>query len=132
MTDHRYAELSDYDVLGIPAAALSGFSDADKITALETMSSEADGYLNTKHVTPLTSWPRSLTLHVTRGAVYILITSRGMNPNAAGNELIIKGYDDAIAWFGKVSRGMVVLPATTTSPAGASIPQITSTASRYG
>lgn len=128
----QYAELSDYDALGIPAAALSAFSDADKLAAIAAMSSEADGYLNTKHVTPLTLWPRSLTLHVTRGAVYILITSRGMNPNSSGNELVIKGYDDAISWLGKVSRGMVVLPTTTTAPAGASVPQVTSDDSRYG
>lgn len=129
---HQYAVIADLTNLGIPETALSSFDDAQKNDALTAASDLADGWLATKHPTPLTTYPRSLTIHVARMAVYILMTARGMNPNAGGNELIIKGNDDAMKWLAMVSKGMVVLPSTTTAPAGTSVPQIISTPSRYG
>jgi phage gp36-like protein len=125
-----YCDKSDLTTLGIPAAALQDFSDADKDAAIEAFSSEADGYLSSRYTTPLTTWPRSLRMHVARGAVYILITQRGMNPNSLGNELIIKGYDDAISYLTKVSRGVITLPVSVTAPAVTVAPDICSDTSR--
>lgn len=105
----QYADIADLELLGIPPRALEQFSAAEKNRALTVMSSEADSYIPGRYQ-PLTTWPDSLRIHVARGAAYILLTSRGMNPNSAGNELIIKGYDDAIMFFKSVQRGIVTFP----------------------
>lgn len=127
----NYCDISDLTDLGIPAAALSGFTDDEKTSAIDAMSSEADSYLSARYKPPFTSWPVSLRMHVARGAVYILMSKRGFNPNAGGNELIVKGYDDAKSWLTKVARGFVTLPVVDTAPAATAIPEVSSTAGRW-
>jgi phage gp36-like protein len=48
-----YATLSDFGRLGLPAAALQGVSDADKLAHLESASDIAEGYLRQRYELPL-------------------------------------------------------------------------------
>jgi phage gp36-like protein len=111
----QYADIADLEGLGINPRALEQFSSAEKNRALTVMSSEADCYIPGRY-RPLTTWPDALRVHIARGAAYMLLTSRGMNPTAGGNELIVKGYDDAIAYFKNIQRGIVTFPRDQASP----------------
>lgn len=111
-----YADESDMYNLGIPETVLLGFPPDQRTAAIEAFSSEMDGYLPPRYkppfTIPLASLPKAMRMHCARGAVYLLMSGRGMNPSAAGNALIIKGYDDALTWLRNVARGIITLPRT--------------------
>jgi phage gp36-like protein len=126
----QYASIADLTSLGFPALALGSLPDADANNALDAASIEADGYLAPRYTLPLTTWPLSLRMHVARIAAYVIMSTRGMNPGSRGNELIVKGYDDAIMWLKNVARGVVTLPIADTAAPAMISPQVASSYSR--
>ncbi len=100
----QYATSADLYALGLPQAALP--SGADPTAALVAASGDADGYLALRFKLPLVAWGDDIRRRVCHLAAYDLLTSRGTRPGDA-LELIVKRYDDAIAWLREVSMGRV-------------------------
>jgi phage gp36-like protein len=130
MPASQYCDESDLNDLGIPAAALSSFTSQQKLDAITAFSSEMDGYLSPRYTVPLADWPRSLRMHCARGSVYVLMSQRGMNPNSLGNELIVKGHEDALQFLNRVARGIITLPSNETSSVAIASPAFESSCSR--
>lgn len=72
---------------------------------------EAATYLNGAFPdSPIQTWGAALTMHVSKMARYHIMDRRGYQPGGP-DELIAKGYDDAIKWLTMVSLGKIRPPA---------------------
>lgn len=97
-----YATPKDLNGFGIPAKALDSVADETKAQALLAASDEADGYLGSGFILPLTSWTSDLRKHVANMAVMTIMKVRGFQPGGS-DDLIVKGQDDAVCWLTKIA-----------------------------
>lgn len=128
-----YAALADLAELGIVSGAIASLSSGTRQEALDRASAELDGYLAARFALPLSSpYPTELLRRTVDVAVYLLMRHRGFNPDAANDQLIVKGYDDAIAWARGVARGevQVIGALDGTSTVGEGAPEVETTDSR--
>jgi phage gp36-like protein len=105
-----YATPDDFDALAPSAAASEDFSVEDKSKALESATSEADGYLNARYTLPLTAWGHDLRQCVVSIAAYRLLVRRGWSPVAPEDDTVRTGYTDALAWLAKVKDERISPP----------------------
>jgi len=111
----HYASLDELERLGIRAAALRSFTDAEKLSAIEAASDEADRYMGSAVGVPLQDpVPLAVRLHVARMAVYHLLSVRGIDPDA--DRIVIDNYRRAIEFFTQVAKGVVSLGPSVTPP----------------
>lgn len=107
MSQSVYATETQLISLSITQAAATRFGNTAMDAALQAASSIADGYINSVFVLPLQTspqgWDMSLTLHVCNIAAYLLYNQFGFNPNAPQDQLIVKRYNDALAWLQSIS-----------------------------
>ncbi len=102
-----YATVDDFESLGLPSTALSGFSDSQKIDKLLAASAIADSYLRVQYGVPLPSWNVDLTTRVCEIAAWLLMKTRGYAPE--GTDLQIRqSYEDATMWLTAVSKGTAI------------------------
>lgn len=102
-----YATVDDFESLGLPAAALSGISDSQKIEKLLAASAIADSYLRRQYGVPLPSWNVDLRMRVCEIAAWLLMCVRGYAPE--GTDLILRQrYEDAIMWLQSVAKGLAI------------------------
>lgn len=85
--------------------------DAKVSAAIEDAEGEADGYLATRYLTPLSPVPAAVKKFVTDIAVYNLYGRRDTVPPDRE-----KRYDNAVKFFSNVSKGTVSLGAETPQP----------------
>jgi phage gp36-like protein len=108
MSQSQYATEAQLMSLSITQANAQRFGNTAMVAALQAASSLADGYINSVFVLPLQTspqgWDMSLTLHVCNIAAYLLFNQFGFNPNAPQDQLIVKRYNDAIAWLQSISE----------------------------
>ncbi|MBI2392813.1 MAG: DUF1320 family protein [Deltaproteobacteria bacterium] len=103
-----YANLDDLARLGLKRLATAGITDVDLTAALVAASETADSYMRAQLRLPLVSWGADLRRHVAMLAAWdILSAQRGFNPDSPGNDVWLARYDQAMAWFKDVSRGLV-------------------------
>lgn len=102
-----YASPEDLATLALSPRALEGVSEADQLLAIAAASSYADGYLRARYRMPLVSWGQDLTLCVAQLAAYSVMNARGYDPSSPHDQLIVKQYDDAVAWLRDVAKGLV-------------------------
>lgn len=102
-----YAAPADLKALSLPASALTGITDPEIQKALDTASSLADGYLGSRYALPITAHGEDLTRAVCNIAAYDLMTRRGYNPDAGGNDSIRDRYTDALRWLERIAGGLV-------------------------
>lgn len=88
---------------------LSGATADQKAKACINASGEAEGYLNSGYVLPLTSWSPELARKVGLVAGWEIIQMRGIRADGA-DELVKAGNDDAIRWLARVASGKIVPP----------------------
>jgi len=91
---------------------LEQFSCAQREAKIAAASSLADGYLRVQYAVPMTSPSGDLKIRVCHIAAYMILGELGFNPEAAPDQIVVKNYDDAIAWLKDVSAGRVVLVST--------------------
>ena len=107
MAQSQYGTEAQLISLSITQAAATRFGNTAMDAALQAASSIADGYINSVFVLPLQTspqgWDMSLTLHVCNIAAYLLYNQFGFNPNAPQDQLIVKRYNDALAWLQSIS-----------------------------
>lgn len=116
-----YATLADLTQLGIASAALSGIGNTDRQAALDAGSTMADGYLGSQFKLPLISpFPLDLRMHVCAVAAFILLKTRGFDPENPTDMAIRDGYTDAVKWFRDVADGRAI-PVVTDSQEGGTV-----------
>jgi len=117
-----YATRTQLIQLGLPSAALTDVSTADQDEALDGASGIADGYLRKRYTLPLATYGMDLTTHVCSIAAWIILKTRGFNPEDPADVAIRMGYEDAIAWLVSVAEGDIdpqdVTDATPTTAKG--------------
>lgn len=102
-----FADLTHLSTLSLPAAALSGISDADKLVALQAASDEAASYLRSVYTLPLTEWDLALRRHVAAMAAFILMGVKGYKASLEANDIIRQVREDAVSWLKQVASGRV-------------------------
>jgi phage gp36-like protein len=100
----------------IPADAISGLADATIDKALVWASGVAGSYLRKRYCLPLIVWGEELRSAVGELAQWKLFGRLGIRPGSGNNEMAEKRYDDAIAWFKDVARGLVEIDCTDSTP----------------
>ncbi len=105
-----YATPADFDALAPSAASSEDFTTEEKDRALESATSEANGYLNARYTLPLTAWGHDLRQHTVSIAAYRLLVRRGWSPVAPEDDTVRTGYTDALAWLAKVKDERISPP----------------------
>ena len=113
----RYATTTNLARLGIRAEALNGIATAVQEEALDASSAVADGYLRARgYVMPLTAWSTDLTRAVAVLAAFDLLVTRGYDPNAGTDDVLLKRVEMATTWLRDVAAGRVTPDLTDSTP----------------
>ena len=102
-----YATRAELVTYGLPSAALTGISTDKQDAALEAASREADGYLNSVFMLPLTAYGNDLKQHVCNMAAFMLMKGRGFAPESADADMLVMGRTQAIKWLEGVAAGKI-------------------------
>ena len=102
-----YATTTDLARLGVSAGALANVSTLDQEAALLSASRKADGYFAARLQTPLQAWSEDVREVVAVVAAYALMSVRGFNPTAGGNQTLRDRYLVAIRWLEQVAKGQI-------------------------
>lgn len=125
-----YASLDDLRGCGVPAAALASLPLPDQQAALTRASRWADTFLRDKYHLPLLGTiDPALTLWVCWVACYMLLSTRGFNPNSGIDVVVRDNYLAAIDSLRRVANGQQSLCVTQSTPASAQ-PMVASSPSR--
>lgn len=100
-----YATPADVYRLTLPERALSDLSDTEVIEAIIAASADADTELGRVYTLPLRAWGDDIRQRVCDVAAFRLLRRRGFNPESGNDQVIGKGYDDAMTWFRRVGDG---------------------------
>ncbi len=113
----RYATTTNLARLGIRAEALTGIATAVQEEALDASSAVADGYLRSRgYVMPLTAWSTDLTRAVAILAAFDLLVTRGYDPNAGTDDVLLRRVEMATTWLRDVAAGRVTPDLTDSTP----------------
>jgi phage gp36-like protein len=85
-----------------------GISVADMNTALQAASSEADSWLRSQQILPLTDWDAKLKQVVCDIAAFRIFGNYGYNPDAVQNSNIISRYSHAMEWLKLVADQKII------------------------
>jgi phage gp36-like protein len=120
---YQYATIAQLSLSGVQPAALSGFTDPQKNAALLSASRLLDGYLRSKFTLPLVQAGDDLARATAIVAAYDLMVSRGYNPSAGGDPIILTRYKEIIGtpplqlgWADLVANGKITPDVTDSSP----------------
>lgn len=100
-----YATPDDVFRLTLPEKALRDVSESSVIDALIAASGDADNEFGRVFTLPLLAWGDELTRRVCDVAAFLLLKHRGFNPESGTDQVVVKAYDDAMAWFRRVGDG---------------------------
>lgn len=113
----RYATTTNLVHLGIRAEALSGVATAVQEEALDAASAVADGYLRARgYVLPITAWSADLTRAVAILAAFDLLVTRGFDPQAGADDVLLRRVEMATTWLRDVAAGHVTPDLTDSTP----------------
>ena len=99
-----YCTPADLIATGINPFALQDVLDYQQTAACLTASELADSYLRGRYALPLSQWGYDLRFRTAQVAVYIVLKTRGRNPEAGADEQWRLDYEDAIHWFEGIQR----------------------------
>ncbi len=110
MSTQQLVTLNEYASLGLAASTFpSSITDAIKTQHLTSASGLLLGYIGKAYTLPLISWGDDLREKTAAVANFTLMRLRGFDPSNPADQLLVKGYDDAIAWAKDVAKGLVEL-----------------------
>lgn len=104
-----YAQPADIDRFCLPSKALASLDQATIADALLSATDEADGYFAAGYTLPLKAWGDDVRRMVAKMAALTAMTNRGFQPGGS-DDLIVKGYDDAVAWCRRVGQHAGIEP----------------------
>ena len=104
-----YIDPGDIHDHGIPAQALEGFSDEDKLKQCLAATDECDVYLGSSYTLPLIQWGLDLRMHAAKIAARHLLDTRGWDPEGPDASIAL-GYSSAIKWLDRISDGKLKPP----------------------
>jgi phage gp36-like protein len=111
-----YVSIQELETFGVNPGALDGFTEAQITNAIDAAQSEADQYIGLAAAVPLNPVPPVVKLHVSRMAVWNLLSSRG-NINLEGpDRVLLENYKLALKFLESVSKRQVTLGVTTAPP----------------
>lgn len=95
-----YASLAELDLhANLPAAVLQSLPTERREAALEAASRTLDSYIASgRYQPPFTNAGPELKRRTCHIAAYDLICAKGFDPERQSHQLVIKNYDDALAW----------------------------------
>jgi phage gp36-like protein len=103
-----YATPTDVNTFAFPEKVSESLPNHELIAACLASTDEAASYM-TSFNSPKTAWGDALTMHVAKMAGYRIMARRGFQPGGS-DDLIVKGYDDAIKWLTAVAKGTINPP----------------------
>lgn len=130
----QYASTGEFATnSGLPSSILGEYGTPELQKYLVSASGVADDYFRDLGVLPISSPSDGLKVRVSHIAAYLLMSERGFNPESAKDQLIVKNYNDAIAWLERIADGKIAVPdlaPTTPEGEGAGDPGVSTTEPR--
>lgn len=99
----------DVAMFAFPSKAFETLDNTTLASSCLAATEEAATYLAGRFTFPLLSWGQDIVMHVAKMAGYQIMVRRGFQPQGA-DELIVKGRDDAIAYFRMISKNEIYPP----------------------
>jgi len=94
---------------GLPTPVLAQFPIADQDAILTLVSGMVDEMIGPQYGAPLSVVPVRLKFHIGRIAAYLLMGTRGFDPERGSDKLIKEGYVEAMAYLDSVRTGGTTL-----------------------
>ena len=95
------AQLASY---GVSPFAIQKVSQDEQMAACVAASATADSYFRGRYPLPFATFDVDITMRVAHVAIWLVLSSRGNNPEAGRDDQIDERYKEAVAWFGAVQR----------------------------
>lgn len=99
----------DVAMFAFPAKAFEALDPNTLASSCLAATEEAATYLAGRFTFPLLAWGQDIVMHVAKMAGYQIMVRRGFQPQGS-DELIVKGRDDAIAYFRMISKNEIYPP----------------------
>lgn len=109
MPGTQYAQIADFYLFGLQAAAVAQYSAPQLNSLLLAESGDADAYLRSRFVLPLTAWPVTLTKIVCVRGAFTILSARGANPRDPANQWIAKRAEDALQLLRDIASNKAML-----------------------
>jgi phage gp36-like protein len=108
MATQQLLTLTEFGNLGVAASAFpTSITDTVKTAQIVAASGVVAGYVGKRFTFPLAQWGDDIRSAVAAIATFTLLKLRGFNPENPADQLVVKAYDDAIAWCRDVAKGLV-------------------------
>jgi phage gp36-like protein len=112
----EYCTADDLDTIGLGSRALSKMTATEKTAAIKAASSLIDSYLRNQYTLPLARVGEDLKQCCAILACYGLLRTRGFDPAADGNEVIVTERDNQTRWLESIAKGSTAPDITDSSP----------------
>jgi phage gp36-like protein len=113
----EYCTVDDLETLGIGARAFGGLTIPQKQTAIKSASEFIDSYLRNQYTLPLQApVGEDIKRCCAILACYFMLVTRGFDPAADGNEIIIEERDRQVRWLEGIRDGKTAPNITDSSP----------------
>lgn len=103
----QYCTPADLVSTGINPVALLDVTNPQQLAACQQASEIADSYMRGRYALPLQAWGADVTFRTAQIAVWMLLKSRGVNPESGADAYWQTEYNDAIRWFEGIQRQSV-------------------------
>lgn len=100
-----YNTPDEYDARSILTAALTGFTDEQKQTALDAAQATIDSYISAVATLPLATYGEDIRGAEAKITDYEMLSRRGYNPDGGSDSNIRLRHDDALRWLESIARG---------------------------
>lgn len=100
----QYVAPAQLVLYGLNRNAIQKVSLDEQNAACAAASATADSYFRGRYPLPFLSYDVDITMRVAHVAIWLLLSSRGRNPESGYDDQIDKRYEEALAWFGCVQR----------------------------
>lgn len=109
-----YATRKDLRLKELSADVMNSEDSEAVAEDLLSASGDADDALNAQYSLPISTWPDSLRARCASIAKYKFFNRSGFAPQGV-DELLVKNYDDALAWLRSVATRKIILSGVTES-----------------
>jgi len=112
LAQSQYATPAELARLSLTSAALQRFGGESSpivLAMLQAASSECDAYFPSQWKLPLVSWDMNLRRVTCNIAAYLLYSQFGYNTAAPGDQMVVRRYEQAIAWLIQI-RDKIIFP----------------------
>lgn len=116
MSAQQFLTRAEFTDLIIPGDALDGLTSGQIDSALVWASGHCASFLRKRYKMPLISWGEELKLNTGKVAQYELFRRHGFRPSSGNDQTSKDAYDEAIAWFRDIAKGLAELDCVDSTP----------------